>query len=72
MEMQAYFYTQQQNVINGRNVWHHLIDSPIGHIHAVQYEKETLEIVTFLIEADNDKAERKFKSICKAILNGTL
>jgi hypothetical protein len=66
------FYTQQHNIIAGRNIWHHLIDSPIGHIHIVQYEKPSQEIVSFLIEADNDKAERKFASLCIAILNGKL
>ena len=66
------FYTQQHNTINGRGVWHYLIDTPIGHIHVVEYEQQSRELVRFIIDADNDKAERKFTSICKGILNGKL
>lgn len=65
-------YTQQHNTINGRNIWHYLIDTPIGHIHVVQYEAPSMEITRFIIDADNVKAERKFASICKGILNGKL
>lgn len=65
-------YEQQHNTINGRNIWHYLIDTPIGHIHVVQYEAPSEEIIRFIIDEDNDKAERKFASICKGILNGKL
>lgn len=66
------FYTQQHNTINGRSVWHYLLDTPIGHIHVVQYEALSEEIIRFIIDDDNDKAERKFASICKSILRGKL
>ena len=65
-------YTQQHNTINGRGIWHYLIDTPIGHIHVVEYESQSRELFRFLIDQDNEKAERKFASICKSILNGKL
>ena len=66
------FFTQQHNTINGRNIWHYLLDTPIGHSHMVQYEERSMEITRFIIDADNAKAERKFASICKGILSGKL
>ena len=66
------FYTQQHNIINGRGIWHYLIDTPIGQIHVVQYEAPSMEITRFIIDGNNDKAERKFANICKGILNGKL
>lgn len=65
-------YTQQHNVINGRNIWHYLLDTPIGHIHVVEYEDSEQLIHRHIIDSNNDKAERKFASICKGILNGKM
>lgn len=65
-------YTQQHNTINGRGIWLYLIDVPIGYIFVVDYESRSKEITRCLIDGDLDKAERKFASICKGILNGKL
>jgi hypothetical protein len=65
-------YTKQHNTINERGIWHYLLDTPIGHIHVVEYEAPTKELVRFITDGDNDRAERKFASICKGILNGKL
>ena len=65
-------FTQKHNTINGRQIWLYLIDSPIGYIFIVDYEQPTKEIKRFLFDGDLDKAERKFNSICKCILNGML
>lgn len=65
-------FTQQHSRINGRGVWHYLIDTAIGHIHVVEYEQPSMELKRFIIDADNDKAERKYTAICKRILNGNL
>lgn len=63
-------FTQNSAVINGRKVYQYLIDSDIGKISVIQYGKPTLEIVTELIYNDWDKAEKRFNTICKQILDG--
>lgn len=68
--MEARIYTQNTATINGRKIWHYLVDTDIGQICVVQYEKSTKEIVTELIFNDWDKAEKKFRSVCKQMLNG--
>lgn len=68
--MEARMFTQNTATINGRKISHFLIDTDIGQISVIQYEKPTLEIVTELIYNDWDKAEKKFNSICKQILDG--
>lgn len=65
-------YTQAHNTINGRGVWLYLLDSPIGYIFVVDYETPAKELKRFIWDGNRDKAERKFKSLCKGILNGTL
>ena len=68
--MDARMYLQNTATINGRKVWHYLVDTEVGQVNIVQYEKVGLEIVTDLIFNDYDKAEKKFGNICKQILNG--
>lgn len=65
-------FTQEHAVINSRNIWHYLLDSQIGQVHVVQYEEPTKELTTFTFYNDNEKAERKFSFICKAILKGKM
>ena len=66
------FFTQAHNTINGRGIWMYLLDSPIGYIFVVEYEQLSKELKRFIFDGDHDKAERKFNSNCKGILNGTL
>lgn len=68
--MDARMYLQNTATINGRRVWLYLVDTDAGQINIVQYEKVGLEIVTELIFNDWDKAERKFNTICKRMLDG--
>lgn len=68
--METVMYTQNTAKINGREVNHYLIDTAIGQINIVQYEKPELELTTELIYNDYEKAERRFNTICKQILNG--
>lgn len=68
--METVMYTQNTAKINGREVNHYLIDTAIGQINIVQYEKPELELTTELIYNDYEKAERRFSTICKQILNG--
>lgn len=68
-KMDARMFTQNTAKINGRRVNHYLVDTDIGQINIVQYEKPTMEIVTEIIFNDWDKAEKKFNTICKKILD---
>ena len=69
---EADFYTQAHSVINGRNVWHYLVVTPIGHIHIVQYEQKGLEIKRFIIDESNQKAEKKYDQICMQMVKGRI
>lgn len=68
--MEANMYTQNIATINGRNIGHYLVDTPIGQINVIQYEKPSMEIETTLIYGDYEKAEKKFERICNDILKG--
>lgn len=63
-------YTQNESTIGGRHVWHYLVDTPIGNIHIIQHEGVGLEIETdAMIMNDLDKAEKKYKSVVKKLVN---
>lgn len=66
------FYTQEHNIINNREIWHYLIDTPIGKFHIIEYETQSKELSRFIIDGDDKKAEQKFLSICKGILTGKM
>ena len=66
------FYTHNIATICGRNIWHYLIDTPIGQFNVVEYEQPSREIKRFIIDGNYYKAEKKFYSICKSILSGKL
>lgn len=71
--MEAKLYTQHLATINGRNIGHYLVDTPIGQINVIQYEKPKPyypELETVLIYGEYDKAERKFGSLCKQMADG--
>jgi hypothetical protein len=72
MEYNAKLYTQNESQINGRGVWHYLIDTPIGQIHIVEYENPQKELIRFLIDNNLKKATLKYNNICKKILAGKL
>ena len=68
--MEAKMYTQNIATIHGRNIGHYLVDTPIGQINVIQYEKPSMELETALIYGDYEKAEKKFERICNDILKG--
>ena len=65
--MEAKISEKRHSVINGRNVWHYLIETPIGNIHVVEYEQPGKEIKRFLIDENNEVAEKKYRAICAGI-----
>lgn len=65
----ANMYMQNHCEINGRNVWHYLIDTAIGQINVVQWERPDMELETVYIPNDYDKAERKYHRVCKNLLS---
>lgn len=66
------FSQLEHMVLNGRNIWHYMVDTPIGEIHAVQYEAPDLELHTTLIYISNQKAEKLFKKLCKDMIAGKI
>ena len=70
--METKFYTQRHSEINGRNVWLYLIVCPLGYIYFVEYEKKTLELEKFYFGACEEKAEKKYNSICSKMIKGTI
>jgi hypothetical protein len=72
MEYNAKLYTQNESKINGRGVWHYLIDTPIGQIHVVEYENPQKELIRFLIDSNLEKATAKYNAICKNIIAGKI
>ena len=70
--MDATIFTQEHAEIYGHNVWHYLIDTPLGHYHIVQYEGRGMEIKETVIPHDNAKAERLFRKYCNEILKGNI
>ena len=72
MEYNAKLYTQNESKINGRGVWHYLIDTPIGQIHVVEYENTQMELTRFLIDSNLEKATAKYNAICKNIVAGKI
>lgn len=64
-------YMQEHAEIYGRNVWHWMVDTTIGQIHVVQYERHTeRDLASKLFYYDNQGAERLFRKWCKDILEG--
>lgn len=72
MQYNCKLYTQNESKINGRGVWHYLIDTPIGQIHVVAYENPQKEIIRFLFDSNLEKATAKYNAICKNIVAGKL
>ena len=68
--MESKTYQQNHAEINGFNVWHWLIDCPIGYYHIVQYESKGKEIIETVIPGDLEKAQRTFKRYCNKVLRG--
>ena len=66
--MEAKVYCIKHSEIEGRGVWHYMIDSPVGQVHLIQYEKADKELVTEMAYNNSDKASRTFKRICMKIL----
>ena len=68
--MEARMFTQNIATINGRNIGLYLIDTDLGQISLIQYEMPDRCLKTELIYNDWDKAEKRFNTICKQMLDG--
>ena len=65
-------YTKARSTINGRNVWHYQIVTPIGEFHAVEFERPDGLLSRFIFDNDHPAAEKKYKSILCSLAKGTL
>lgn len=65
-------YTKAKSTINGRNVWHYQIVTPIGEFHAVEFEHPDGLLSRFIFDSNHSAAEKKYKSILCSLAKGTL
>ena len=65
-------YTQQHSTINGRGVWHYLIDTALGHIHVVEYEQLDRTLKRYIFDGDNERAEVRYRTVSKLMLCGKI
>lgn len=72
MEYNSTFKLFDTMTLNKRHVWLHIIESPIGDIYTVQYEKPHMELETKLFYNDFTKAEAYYKRICKKMVDGKI
>ena len=72
MEYNSTYYLFDAMTLNDRHVWFQVIDTPIGNIYAVQYEKPHMEIETKLFYSDLEKAESYYKRTCKKMVDGRI
>ena len=74
MEYNSTYYLFDSMTLNERHVWLQVIDSPIGNIYAVQYErpKPDMSIETKLFYNDLEKAEAYYKRTCKRMVDGRI
>jgi len=69
-ELWANLYLQNHAEINGRKVFHYLIQTAIGNISIVEYEEPSKQLKRFMYGEDYEAAERKFKACCKWVMMG--
>lgn len=74
MEHNSTYYLFDAMTFNDRHVWFQVIDTPIGNIYAVQYEKPKPDgsIETKLFYSDLEKAESCYKRTCKKMVDGRI
>ena len=75
MESEEYWakmYCQRENRINGRMAWLYLLQTSIGNIIAVEYEKPDKEIFRKLFDEHYEQAEKYFETICMKMLTGKI
>lgn len=71
-ELWAKLYQQNHSVINGRGIWHYLLDTSLGQFNVVEYEQKDLALKRYFIENDNSKAEKKFDQLSVQMVKGSI
>ena len=64
----AKVYEIETAVINGRKAWRYYIDTPLGNIHIVQYEKPDLSLNRKCFDENEAIAKTAFKNACIELL----
>lgn len=74
MEYNSTYYMFDSMTLNERHVWLQVIDSPIGNIYVVQYEKPKPfgDIESKLFYNELDKAEAYYRRVCKKMVDGKI
>ena len=71
-EYWAKMYCQRENKISGRMAWLYLLQTSIGNIIAVEYEKPDKEIIRKLFDEHYEQAEKYFETVCMKMLTGKI
>ena len=69
-ELWSKLYLQNHAEINGRGIYHYLMQTTIGNFNVVEYETPSKELKRFMFDEDYEAAERKFKSCCAWVMKG--
>ena len=63
-------YTKSQSEINGRGIWHYMIETPIGRFNVVEYEEPSMQIKRFVYDEQQEIAEQQYKRIAHKMVSG--
>lgn len=58
--------------IFGRNIWLYEFETTIGNFYIVEYERKDQTIERYIFDNDIEKAKKKYKSICKRLVDGKI
>lgn len=74
MEHNSTYYLFDSMTLNERHAWFQTIESPIGNIYVIQYErpKPDMSIETKLFYEDFEKAESYYRRTCKKVIDGKI
>ena len=69
-ELWSKLHLQNHAEINGRGIYHYLMQTTIGNFNVVEYETPSKEIKRFTFDEGYEAAERKFKACCAWVMKG--
>ena len=71
-EMFAAIYRQNHSTINGRQIFHYLINTSIGQFNIIEYEQRDLALKRYIIDGDYEKSEKKYDQLCIQMIKGNI
>lgn len=71
-ELWAQLYQQNHSTINGRQIFHYMIDTSIGQLNIIEYEQNDLTLKRYIIDGNYEKAEKKYDQLCIQMIKGNI